>query len=69
MTHVQALSVRFGEKVTLSYSDLSNETATVSIVNAEVLEVILNGFPYHISVTDFTDYVCDQVSMMRSIEC
>ena len=69
MSHIEAISVLVGEKVTLSYSDLSDETATVSIVNDEVLEVILNGFPYHISVTDFTDYVCDQVSMMRSIEC
>lgn len=66
---IEALSVSIGEKVLLSYSDLSNETATVSIVNNEVFEVILNGFPYHISVTDFTDYVCDQVSMMRNIEC
>lgn len=69
MSHIEAISVLVGEKVILSYSDLSDETATVSIVNDEVLEVILNGFPYHISVTDFTDYVCDQVSMNRVIGC
>lgn len=69
MTHIRALSLPYGEEVILSYSDLSNEEATVSIVSDEKIEVTLNGFRYHISVTDFTNFVCDQVSMMRSIEC
>lgn len=69
MTHIRALSLPYGEEVILSYSDLSNEEATVSIVSDEKIEVTLNGFRYHISLTDFTNFVCDQVSMMRSIEC
>lgn len=69
MTHIRALSLPYGEEVILSYSDLSNEEATVSIVSDEKIEMTLNGFTYHISVTDFTNFVCDQVSMMRSIEC
>lgn len=69
MTQIRALSLPYGEEVILSYSDLSNEEATVAIVNDETIEMTLNGFAYHISVTDFTNFVCDQVIMMRSIEC
>ena len=69
MTRIRALSLPYGEEVILSYSDLSNEEATVAIVNNETVEMTLNGFVYHISVTDFTNFVCDQVIMMRSIEC
>jgi hypothetical protein len=69
MTQIRALSLTFGVEVILSYSDLSDDDVTVSIVSDETIEITLNGFSYHISVTDFTEFVLDQVSLMRSIGC
>jgi len=69
MTHIRALSLSFGVEVMLSYSDISHDETTVSTVNDETIEITLNGFSYHVSLTDFTEFVLDQVSMMRSIGC
>lgn len=69
MTHIRALSLPYGEEVMISYSDISHDEATVSIVSDETIEITLNGFSYHISVTDFTEFVLDQVSLMRNIGC
>lgn len=69
MTHVRALSLPYGEEVMISYSELSSDEVTLSTVNDETIEITLNGFSYHISLTDFTEFVLDQVSMMRSIGC
>ncbi len=69
MTQIRALSLPYGEEVMISYSDISHDEATVSIVSDETIEITLNGFSYHISVTDFTEFVLDQVSLMRSIGC
>ena len=69
MSHIEAISVLVGEKVTLSYSDLSDEEATVSIVDDNTLEVKIRGFPYHISASDFADFVLDRVQTLRAIGC
>jgi len=69
MTHIRALSLPYGEEVILSYSDLSDDEATVAIVNDETIEMTLNGFTYHIGLADFTEFVYAQVDMMRNIEC
>ena len=69
MSHIEAISVSVGEKVILSYSDLSDETATVSVVDDNTLRVTVRGFPYHINARDFADFVFDQVNMCRAIGC
>lgn len=69
MSHIEAISVSVGEKVILSYSDLSDETATVSVVDDNTLRVTVRGFPYHITARDFADFVLDQVNMCRAIGC
>jgi hypothetical protein len=69
LTQVEATSITVGEKVTLSYSDLSNESTTVAVVNDNTVEVNLRGFLYHISVSDFADFVCNQVAVIREIGC
>lgn len=69
MSHIEAISVSVGEKVLLSYSDLSDETATVSIVDDNTLRVTVRGFPYHITASDFAEFVFDQVKMYRAIGC
>ena len=69
MSHIEAISVSVGEKVLLSYSDLSDEEATVSIVDDNTVQVRVRGFPYHISASDFDDFVLDQVKMTRTIGC
>jgi hypothetical protein len=66
---IEALSVNVGEKVLLSYSDLSDDSATVAIVNDNTVEVTLRGFAYHISASDFADFVVTQVKMSREIGC
>ena len=69
MTHIRALSLPYGEEVMIPYSELSDDDVPLSIVNDETIEITLNGFSYHISVTDFTEFVLDQVSLMRNIGC
>ena len=69
MTHIRALSLPYGEEVMIPYSELSDDDVPLSIVNDETIEITLNGFAYHVSVTDFTEFVLDQVSLMRSIGC
>ena len=69
MSHIEAISVSVGEKVLLSYSDLSDEEATVSIVDDNTVQVRLRGFPYLISASDFADFILDQVNMTRAIGC
>ena len=64
---IEALSVNVGEKVLLSYSDLSDDSATVAIVNDNTVEVTLRA--YHISASDFADFVVTQVKMSREIGC
>jgi len=66
---IEALSVNVGEKVMLSYSDLSDDEAQVKVVNDDTIEVILKGFHYHVSLTDFTEFVVTQVKMSRVIGC
>ena len=69
MTHMEALSIDIGEKVILSYSDISDDECKVKIVNDDTIEVILKGFHYHVSLTDFADFVVTQVKMSREIGC
>ena len=69
MTHMEALSINIGEKVILSYSDLSDDEAQVKVVNDDTIEVILKGFRYHVSLTDFTEFVVTQVESVREIGC
>ena len=66
---IEALSVNVGEKVMLSYSDLSDDEAQVKVVNDDTVEVTLRGFAYHISASDFADFVVTQVKMSREIGC
>ena len=66
---IEALSVNVGEKVMLSYSDLSDDEAQVKVVNDDTIEVILKGFHYHVSLTDFTEFVVTQVKSVREIGC
>ena len=67
MTHMEALSINIGEKVILSYSDLSEHQAMV--FDDYTIEVILNGFHYHVSLTDYTDFICHQVTMIKQVGC
>jgi competence transcription factor ComK len=69
VTHMEALSINIGEKVILSYSDISNDECKVKIVNDDTIEVILKGFHYHVSLTDFTEFVVTQVKSVREIGC
>ena len=69
MTHMEALSINIGEKVILSYSDLSDDECKVKVVDDYTIEVILKGFRYHVSLTDFTEFVVTQVESVREIGC
>ena len=69
MTHMEALSIDIGEKVILSYSDISDDECKVKIVNDDTIEVILKGFHYHVSLTDFTVFVLTQIKSVRDIGC
>jgi hypothetical protein len=69
MMHMEALSINIGEKVILSYCDLSDDECKVKIVNDYTIEVILKGFHYHVSLTDFADFIYSQVETVREIGC
>ena len=66
---MEALSIDIGEKVILSYSDLSDDEVIVKAVNDYTIEVILKGFRYHVSLTDYANFIYTQDENIREIGC